>query len=55
LPVKTSTANFLSGLVKSLPPLHDVAGMAGLELPQYLGDIAENGTKGDKKDIKPHS
>jgi flotillin len=34
----TSTANFLAGLVKSLPPLHDVAQMAGLELPKYLGD-----------------
>jgi flotillin len=36
----TATANFLSGLVKSLPPLHDVAGMAGIELPKYLGEIA---------------
>ena len=35
----TSTANFLSGLVKSLPPLHDVAGMAGIDLPKYLGQI----------------
>lgn len=34
----TSTANFLSGLLKSLPPLHDVAQMAGLELPKYLGE-----------------
>jgi len=34
----TSTANFLAGLVKSLPPLHDVAQMAGLELPKYLGE-----------------
>ena len=34
----TSTSNFLSGLVKSLPPLHDVAQMAGLELPKFLGD-----------------
>jgi hypothetical protein len=25
-------------MVKSLPPLHDVAAMAGLELPKYLGD-----------------
>ncbi|MBP8304192.1 MAG: flotillin family protein [Phycisphaerae bacterium] len=32
-----STANFLSSLIKSLPPLHDIAGMAGVELPQYLG------------------
>ncbi len=36
---KTSTADFLSGMVKSLPPLHDVAQMAGLNLPQYLGSL----------------
>ena len=35
-----STANFLSGLVRSLPPLHDVAAMAGIDLPKYLGEIA---------------
>jgi len=43
---KTATANFLSGLVKSLPPLHDVAGMAGIDLPQYLGSIADAGPAG---------
>ena len=37
---KTATADFLSGMVKSLPPLHEVAGMAGVDLPQYLGDMA---------------
>lgn len=37
----TATSNFLSGLIKSLPPLHDVAGMAGIELPKYLGEIAQ--------------
>ena len=36
----TSTANFLSGLIKSLPPLHDVAGIAGIDLPKYLGEIS---------------
>jgi flotillin len=36
----TATANFLSGLVKSLPPLHEVAEMAGIELPKYLGEMA---------------
>ena len=36
---KTSTADFLSGMVKSLPPLHDVAQMAGLKLPAYLGSV----------------
>jgi flotillin len=35
----TTTANFLSGFVKSLPPLHDIAEMAGLDLPKYLGDM----------------
>jgi flotillin len=37
----SSTANFISQFVKSLPALHDVAGMAGLELPQYLGKTFE--------------
>jgi len=33
----SSTSNFVSSLIKSLPPLHDIAEMAGVELPQYLG------------------
>jgi flotillin len=37
----SSTANFVSSLVKSLPPLHDVAELAGVELPGYLGRMAE--------------
>ncbi|MEM1282384.1 MAG: SPFH domain-containing protein [Chlamydiota bacterium] len=37
----SSTANFVSSLVKSLPALHDVAQMAGMELPEYLGKIKE--------------
>jgi flotillin len=37
----SSAANFLSGLIKSLPPLHDVAEMAGLQLPKYLGNMEE--------------
>lgn len=36
---KTSTANFISGIAQALPPLHDVAKMAGLDLPQYLGKM----------------
>lgn len=38
---KSTTSNFISGMVKSLPALHDVASMAGLDLPQYLGKIQE--------------
>src|SRR5690606_25364614 len=34
---KSSTANFISGLYSSVPPLHEVFKMAGLELPYYLG------------------
>ena len=33
---KTSTANFVSGLMGSVPPLEDLFKMAGLELPSYL-------------------
>jgi len=38
---RSSTANFVSGLVKSLPPLQEVARMAGVELPEYLGRMAD--------------
>ncbi len=33
---KSSTANFLSGMLGSLPPLNDIFKSAGLELPDYL-------------------
>ena len=36
-----STANFVSSLIHSLPPVHDVAKMAGVELPDYLGSMKE--------------
>lgn len=32
----TSTANFISGMMKSVPPLNDLFNMAGLNLPSYL-------------------
>jgi flotillin len=37
----SSTSNFISQLVKSLPALHDVASMAGLELPPFLGHVGK--------------
>ncbi|MDD3147242.1 MAG: SPFH domain-containing protein [Candidatus Riflebacteria bacterium] len=37
----SSTSNFVSSFVKSLPPLQDVAGMAGVELPSYLGRMKD--------------
>jgi len=33
---KTSTANFLSGLYQSVPPLRDMFSLAGMDLPDYL-------------------
>jgi len=32
-----STSKFVSGLYKSVPPLSDLFNMAGMDLPQYLG------------------
>ncbi len=40
----TSTANFISGMMKSVPPLNDIFQQAGLNLPSYL--------KGEEKDEK---
>ena len=37
-----STANFVSSLIRSLPPVHDVDKMAGVDLPDYLGSIKED-------------
>ncbi|MBI3157966.1 MAG: flotillin family protein [Chloroflexi bacterium] len=44
----SSTSNFLSSLVMSLPPLQDLANMAGVELPEYLGKIID-----ESKGLKP--
>ena len=39
---KTATSNFISGLMKSVPPLEDLFKLAGMELPSYLkGKSAE--------------
>jgi len=34
---KTNTANFVSGLMQSVPPLNDLFNLAGMQLPEYLG------------------
>lgn len=33
---KSSTANFISGMYKSVPPLQEMFNMAGMQLPEYL-------------------
>ena len=36
---KTATSHFISGMMKSVPPLDDLFKMAGLELPSYLKGV----------------
>ena len=38
---KTTTANFLSGMMKSIPPMNEMFNMAGMQLPEYLGKQKE--------------
>ena len=38
-----AVGSFLSGLTKALPPFHEVARMAGIELPEFLGEMAKDG------------
>lgn len=37
----SATSDFISSLVRSLPPLHDVARNAGVDLPEYLGTMTD--------------
>ena len=38
---KTATAGFVSGMMKSIPPMSEMFDMAGMELPSYLGTRKE--------------
>ena len=37
-----ATANFLSGILKSIPPMNEMFKMAGMDLPEYLGKESAN-------------
>ena len=39
---KNDTANFVSGLVGALPPLHQITKNVGIELPEFLGKLTDN-------------
>jgi flotillin len=45
----SSTASFVSSLIKSLPPLQEVASMAGVELPSYLGSMTKEASAAETK------
>jgi len=47
----TSTANFVSGMMKTVPPLNDLFNMAGLNLPTYLK--GESSPEPKKPDSEP--
>ena len=38
-PNGSTTANFMKDIIKALPAMHDLAGQAGIELPQILGKV----------------
>jgi flotillin len=46
-----ATADFLSGFVRSLPPLQEVAAMAGVELPEFLGKVAPGSSANTSPDV----
>lgn len=35
----SSTANFMRSMIGALPPVHDLARQAGVELPEFLGEV----------------
>ncbi|MEC9036096.1 MAG: SPFH domain-containing protein [Verrucomicrobiota bacterium] len=39
---KNDTANFMSGLVGALPPLHALTKNVGIELPEFLGKLGDD-------------
>ncbi|MCR6719166.1 MAG: SPFH domain-containing protein [Chitinophagaceae bacterium] len=47
---KSGTANFVSGLYKSVPPLKDIFDMAGMDLPTYLGKQKADGENSELKE-----
>ena len=48
----TSTANFISGMMKSVPPLNDLFNMAGLNLPTYLKGTPTEDVKVEEKPLE---
>ena len=38
---KTATADFISGMMKSIPPMGEIFNQAGMELPKFLGEKTE--------------
>jgi len=52
---KTSTANFISGMMQSVPPLDDLFKMAGMELPSYLKGTVPTNAKETTRVVTPET
>ena len=48
----TATANFLSGMLKSIPPMNEMFQMAGMDLPEFLGKKSEKAESDEKVETK---
>lgn len=48
----TSTAGFLRGMIGALPPIHELAKQAGIELPSALGKVEESPDEAAEADDK---
>ena len=49
---KTATSNFISGMMKSVPPLDDLFKMAGMELPSYLKGAQKPDVQEEKEEVE---
>ncbi|MBQ7164864.1 MAG: flotillin family protein, partial [Clostridia bacterium] len=49
---KTATANFISGMAKSLPPMTDIFAMTGLTMPELIRAKEINGAAKDEENKK---
>ncbi|MDR0426196.1 MAG: flotillin family protein [Clostridiales bacterium] len=49
----STTANFISGLYKSVPPLNEMFAQTGMELPKYLGTVKEGAETPEPPTEKP--
>jgi flotillin len=43
-----AVGNFLGGLTHALPSMHELAKMAGMELPEFLGRLMEEGPSSER-------
>lgn len=50
----STTANFLSGMMKSIPPMNEMFKMAGLDMPEYLGKESKpEAVKAEAEAVQP--